>query len=185
MMRKQAITTSAPRRARFDIARPLWVCAVRPALRAMAATETPSPAIMPMSNAHFEQLLSSWFLSFGLVSHQILFFDRFLDVKLTEIVTDNSQVYVESKREGTNVRLIFDRIYIRPPRTARGGRILSPHYAARVSPTWLELQHIALRERVADYPGCRRQSGEAAVHRSASLSPAVHGAMHGMLLQVR
>lgn len=66
-----------------------------------------------MPNAHFEHLLASWLMSTGLVGHQILSFNGFLQEKLQDIITENSQVVVEA--EGSNVRLIFENIYVRCP----------------------------------------------------------------------
>ena len=78
-----------------------------------AAVASSPPARFP--NAIFEQLLLSWFQSAGLVGHQIESFNRFLGSKLQEIVTENSEVLAESERGLTSMRLIFDRVFIRPP----------------------------------------------------------------------
>lgn len=74
----------------------------------------PSHSIANMANSHFEHLLASWLHSTGLVSHQIQSFNKFLREKIQDIVTENSQVVVESEK-GSTVRLTFESVYVRPP----------------------------------------------------------------------
>ena len=136
-----------------------------PALFPSGMAEMAPPCGPPVSarhlpNSQFEHLLLSWFHSAGLVSHQILSFDRFLESKLQEIVTENSQLSVESDRGGGGMRVTFDRVFIRPPalREADG----SYH---RVTPHECRLRGLSYN--VAIYVNVTQEflDGEASVHR--------------------
>jgi DNA-directed RNA polymerase II subunit RPB2 len=83
-----------------------------------------------VSRACYEHLLVCWFASTGLIAHQIQSFDRFLEQKLQEIVTENSQVAVDSERGGTSARVTFKKVFLRPPamREADGSyHRITPH----------------------------------------------------------
>ena len=76
--------------------------------------ESAPPSVASMANAHFEHLLSSWLYSTGLVSHQIQSFNKFLKEKLPDIITENSQVIVETDK-AYKVSLTFENVFVRPP----------------------------------------------------------------------
>jgi len=61
-----------------------------------------------------QYLLHSWFDAHGLVAHQTESFNRFLESKLQEIITENSDLTAESD-SGVYSRLTFSRVLIRKP----------------------------------------------------------------------
>lgn len=83
-----------------------------------------------LQNAVFERLLACWFNAKGLALHQIASFDKFLQQKLEEIVTENSQITVENDKTGSSLVLSFVRVYLRQPalREADGSyHRITPH----------------------------------------------------------
>ena len=68
-----------------------------------------------LQNAVFERLLSCWFNAKGLALHQIASFDKFLEKKLQEICTENSQIAVENDRTGASLLLSFVSVSLRQP----------------------------------------------------------------------
>ena len=96
----------------------------------LGGCESAREAVHQVSRACFEQLLMCWFASSGLVSHQLQSFDRFLEQKLQEIVTENSQINVAGERGTPGSRITYKRVYIRSPaiREADGAyHRITPH----------------------------------------------------------
>ena len=60
-------------------------------------------------------LLLAWMRNAGFASHQISSYNRFLEVKLQEIITENSLIAIDSERTGTTCKLTFLRTFIRSP----------------------------------------------------------------------
>ena len=68
-----------------------------------------------ISDACFEYLLSTWLDTFGLVSHQIASYDKFLETKVQEIINESSQVIAENEKTGAYLSIKFLKVYIRTP----------------------------------------------------------------------
>lgn len=91
------------------------------------------PSAAPLlSQAEASRCLDSWVAFRGLAAHQLESFNRFIGVKLQELVLENSDIHHQVKRNGVvtaSARCSFQKIFIRSPcwREADGSyRELSP-----------------------------------------------------------
>ena len=69
----------------------------------------------PFSKEEARLVLRSWFSETGGVDHQLESFDRFVSVQLQEIISENSNVAVESDKRGVRHVLEFGKVCVRPP----------------------------------------------------------------------